>query len=436
MHLPGGMRFVWPLLFICPPLWAAPLWLKIGEVRHLAAPPDAVIRVGSRGILRVVESAKGIQLIGLKPGVTALTIDRRPYQVHVVRSGQKEFLTELQTELAAMKGLRLVTDVQPLEIHGTLLRFRDWRRIAELARENGGEFAFKAQALPDAAAEALGILKTLAREAGLPILRFTADPQFTVHVPKGAKSLQQSVRDVFAPFGVRVVSGDGQLMIQPLVRTQVVLAELSRSQSRSFGVEWPSAYRARLVPKPAVPDDLLVTLKALEARGEAQILASPNLICRSGGEARFHAGGEFPIRLVSRQTRDVVWKQHGVILNVRPTADFSGALSIELETEVSLLDMAHAVDGIPALKSNKVKSHFDLAGKRTIALSGLIKQEMGHSRDGLPLFGSLPVLGPLFSSRQFRAEQSELVVFVTPEVQPPAAEASIQMPKGWVTHEW
>lgn len=436
MHIFAVMFSLLPLLFFSQGLWASPLWLKIGEVRSLPASSEAVIRVGTRGVIRVVENGERIQMIGLKPGVTAVTVDRKAYLVHVVHSGDKDFLDQLRKEMAKMKGLRLVTDMQPVEIHGTLLRFRDWRRISEIAREFDGEYAFKAQALPDAAEEALVKLKDLARASALPILRFSADPQFTVHVPKGAKGLAQTVSDVFSPYGVRVVSLESQLLVQPLVRTQVVLAELSRSHSRTFGVEWPSAYRAQLVPKPDTPDNLMVTLKALEAQGEAQILASPTLACRSGGEARFHAGGEFPIRLVSRQTRDVIWKQHGVILNVRPKADFSGAISLEIETEVSLLDMAHAVDGIPALKSNKVKSHFDLSGKRTIALSGLIKQELGRARDGLPGLSSLPVLGPLFSSRQFRAEQSELVVFVTPEVQPPTEDAAIQMPKGWVTHEW
>jgi pilus assembly protein CpaC len=136
--------------------------------------------------------------------------------------------------------------------------------------------------------------------------------------------------------------------------------------------------------------------------------------------------------MISRNARDVVWKQHGVILRVKPKADFQGAISLEIETEISILDMANAVDGIPALKTNSVKSHFDLAGKRTIALSGLIRQEQGRSGEGLPYLSNIPILGRLFSSKRFMNYQTELVVFVTPEIHSPEADEKIEMPEGWV----
>ncbi len=417
-------------------LWASPLFLKVGEVRSLPASPSAVIRVGTRGVIRVVDSGQTIQVVGLKPGVTAMAVDATSYMVHVARSSDKNFFEALRREIVKMKGLRLITDTQPLEIHGTLLRLKDWLRIAEIARENHGQYVFKAQALPDAATGALLHLQKLAKARGLPILRFTATPHFSAHIPVGPKSLMASAQEAFGAYGIRVQSSESQLTVQPLIRTQVVLAEINRSHSRAFGIGWPATHQAQLLPKASIEENIMVTLKALEAKGEAQVLASPNLICRSGSEARFHAGGEFPVRVVSRHARDIIWKQHGVILKVRPKADFAGALSIEIETEVSLLDMAHSVDGVPALKINRVKSHFDLTGKRTIALSGLIRHEVGRSREGIPLLGSLPILGPLFSSRQFMAEQSEMVVFVTPEIQSPDADTAIAMPKGWVTHEW
>jgi pilus assembly protein CpaC len=197
-------------------------------------------------------------------------------------------------------------------------------------------------------------------------------------------------------------------------------------------VEWPSEHQAQILPKIGVADNLMVTLKALEAQGLAQILASPNLLCRSGGEAKFHAGGEFPIRMYSRFSHDVIWKEHGVLLSVRPQADFHGAISLEIETEVSVLDMAGAVEGIPALKTNTVQSHFDLPGRRTIALSGLIRQESGENKEGLPFLTGIPVLGALFSSQRFIKHQSELVVFVTPEIFVPDRDEKLEMPNGWV----
>jgi pilus assembly protein CpaC len=120
-----------------------------------------------------------------------------------------------------------------------------------------------------------------------------------------------------------------------------------------------------------------------------------------------------------------VWKKYGIMLNVKPKADFSGKMSISIETEVSSIDMSHAVDQVPALYTNKIQSHFELNGPRTIALSGLIKSDQGENSSGLPGLSRIPILGSLFSSKEFQDNRTELVVFVKPEViSPGSLEAS------------
>lgn len=412
------------------------LWLKVGEVRSLSASPSATIRIGKRNIIRVAEAGAQIRVIGLKPGETALAVEDKSFLVRVSEGPIKDFQKALAAALKPFKGLRLSFQNGEATISGTLLRFSDWQDLAGVAADHGARFSFTARALSDVAEEALRYFQALAKKRGIPLLRFSADPRFTVHLPAGDDDLKDSVSEIFEPYGMAVKTVRGELSLKPLVRTEVILAEVSRSHGRVFGIEWPSGVEGQILPKLSVTQSLMATLKALESEGHAQILASPNLLCRSGGEARFHAGGEFPIRVFSRLNKDVLWKKHGVLLNVKPKADFSGALSLEIETEVSILDHAAAVDGIPALKTNRVHSHFDLPGRRTIALSGLLRQEVGRNREGLPIFGAIPILGPLFSSRQFQARESELVIFVTPELHTPEADASLEMPKGWVRHDW
>jgi pilus assembly protein CpaC len=427
--------FLW-LLLHCTQSVAGELWLKVGEVRRVPAAGDAVVRIGARGVVRAIDSARGVQLVGLKPGATSLVIDDKSYLVRVSVSSQKDFSLALNKALRQMMGLKMHTDGSKLSITGTLLRFSDWMRIAETARENSGEYVFSAHALPDVAEEALKHFKGLATKRGFPILRFSADNGFRVHIPKSAQNLRASVEDIFKPFGIAVQMSESDLAIAPLVRTRVILAEVSKTFSQELGVKWPSEYEAKLLPSLKPGQDLMVTLRALESQGQAQILASPTLLCRSGSEAQFHAGGEFPVRLISRNSREVTWKKHGVILSVHPQADFQGAISLEVETEVSLLDMANAIDGVPSIKTNRVKSHFDLPGKRTIALSGLLRQELGESKEGLPFLSGIPVLGALFSSQKFLHHQTELVIFVTPEVHSAETDDPLEMPSGWVKNEF
>jgi pilus assembly protein CpaC len=425
----------WLFLFMLPAVvQATELWMKVGEVRTLPAPSGKAVRIGSRGIIKVIDGDRSVRVVALKPGVTPLVIGEKNQMVHVSQAHQFDFIQALRHRMKEMMGLKLDTDANPPTIGGTLLRFSDWQEIAELARTHQGEYLFKANALPDVATKALTYLQGLAHEKGYPILRFQANPRFTAEIPNAAGDLKTGAAALFKPYGIGVESSDSNLMLEPLVRTRVILAEISKNEGLDIGIQWPPEYQAQILPKFSPDLDIMTTLKALEARGQAQILASPNLICRSGGEAKFHAGGEFPVKMFSRYSHDIIWKEHGVLLRVQPQADFQGAMSLEIETEVSLLDMANAVEGIPALKTNTVKSHFDIPGRRTIALSGLLRQETGESKEGLPLLTRIPILGALFSSQKFIKRQSELVIFVTPEIYVPESDEKIEMPKGWVRH--
>jgi len=202
-----------------------------------------------------------------------------------------------------------------------------------------------------------------------------------------------------------------------LVKVQITVAEVKKDAFLSYGVQWPSNYTAQVIPGATAAENsgLSIALQALESKGLGRVLARPNLLCRSGKEAEFVAGGEFPIKIMNFKIQDIVWKRYGILLKIKPMADFSGRMSISLETEISNLD-GHSVDGIPGLLTNRVQSHFDLSESKTIALSGLIKSESTESQVGLPGLARIPILGSLFSSKDFRENRTELVIFVKPEI--------------------
>lgn len=405
--------------------------MAVGETATLPAPRSAVVRIGSKKILGAVDEGTRIRLMALKPGETTAAINGHVRKVIVTGAGQKKFLSQLNELLKDRMGLRGQITNGQIEITGQLLRWEDWRDIAQLSQRTNGAYNFRAVPLPDVAETAIRRLHQMARKEKWPPFRLTSKPHVTAQLPAGTKAALPTVKQALAAYGITVEMDNSAVEIHPLIRTRVILAELSKDISQDIGIEWPAGYQAQVVPKWQNPSSILVELRAMESRGLGKVLAAPNLTCRSGSEAAFHAGGEFPIRVISRMTKDVVWKKHGVILKVKPTADYNGNISLNVETEISLLDVAHAVDGIPALKTNRVQSHFDLVGGKTIALSGLIRQDWGNSREGLAGLSQIPILGWLFGSEKFLNHQSELVVFVTPELISPEADEEIKMPEGW-----
>jgi pilus assembly protein CpaC len=149
--------------------------------------------------------------------------------------------------------------------------------------------------------------------------------------------------------------------------------------------------------------------------GDAIILASPTLSTRSGTSAEFLSGGEFPIPVPDGNGGTTIqFKQYGVMLNVTPEISRDGKIAAKVETEVSSIDQSVSVNGTPGTRSRKTMAEVSLRQGQTLAISGLVNQEMGKDIDKVKWLGDIPILGELFKSTNFRNNRSDLIIFITP----------------------
>ena len=150
--------------------------------------------------------------------------------------------------------------------------------------------------------------------------------------------------------------------------------------------------------------------------GDALILAEPRLAARSGGEATFLSGGEFPIEISNINGTTVEFKEFGIQLSVKPEIDRNDNIRANVSTELSSINNAVAVNGIPGLNTRKTEADVLLRTGETLVMSGLLSQEASKDINGIKFLKDIPILGKLFSSETFRDNKSELVIFVTPKV--------------------
>ena len=162
-------------------------------------------------------------------------------------------------------------------------------------------------------------------------------------------------------------------------------------------------------------------LRALQSSGGFQSLAEPNLIAYNGQEASFLAGGEFPIPVVQGATGTVivVFKEFGIRLTFRPTIA-GDVIRLKVKPEVSALDFNNGITlqgfRIPALTARRADTDVELRDGQTFAIAGLLNNESQHDAAAIPILSKLPIIGPLFKSRASRAEQTELLVLITPRL--------------------
>lgn len=202
------------------------------------------------------------------------------------------------------------------------------------------------------------------------------------------------------------------------------IMEIGRGSATQLGVRLPDAILAQgSLSSPlnggsvlAVVSDFEARIHLLMAEGKARILANPRLVCESGEAAEFLAGGEIPIVIVTPESRTVQWKTYGIILKLSPILSGDDLVRTKITAEISTVDHASGSGDVPAFLTRRVSTHFSTAPGGTVLLSGLVKNEAARDVSRVPLLGQIPVLGELFRSRNFRENQTELAIFITPSI--------------------
>jgi pilus assembly protein CpaC len=165
--------------------------------------------------------------------------------------------------------------------------------------------------------------------------------------------------------------------------------------------------------------DLGAMIRALKGRGLFQSLAEPNLIAYNGQEASFLAGGEIPVPVVQGISNavSIQYKEYGIRLNFRPTVA-GDTIRIHVRPEVSTLDFPNGISlagfRIPALSTRRAETDVELRDGQTFAMAGLLNNLSQDDIQEVPGLAHLPIIGHLFRSKTERAEQTELLVLITP----------------------
>ena len=181
--------------------------------------------------------------------------------------------------------------------------------------------------------------------------------------------------------------------------------------------------------------NLATAWEALKQNGDLRELANPTLIAKSGGQASFLAGGEFPVPIatgggtsvggVVPQTVTIEWKQFGVRLEFVPTVMEDGKILLDITTEVSALDFNTAVKisgfELPSIDTRKAHTQVILQPNEFLVLGGLKQSESVRVLKKVPILGDIPLLGFFFSSNQTQKTDKDLLVVITPEIVSPAS---------------
>ena len=176
-----------------------------------------------------------------------------------------------------------------------------------------------------------------------------------------------------------------------------------------------------------------ILLEALESRGVVRTLAEPNLTALSGQEAKFLAGGEYPVPSVQEQGQTTVeYKPFGVELNFIPRVVDGDRINLELLAAVSSIDPSVSVvqSGITVngFRKRETSTTVEMRDGESFAIAGLLQDDFQDLNGQVPWLGDVPVLGALFRSAEYQREQTELVIIITPHLVTPTRGEALALP--------
>lgn len=361
--------------------------MQVGDVRVLGIPGVVRVAVGDGKVLDAVSTDdREVIVFARKAGFSTLHAwvadgQRRRYLVDVAPEGARQLQDELRSVLGRIQGARVTPLGDKLLIEGDDLSDADRQRLAELVRrypqllDFTGTVGWDQMVLLDV--QVVELPKTVLRELGVRWSPGSTGGMTTgVAWDAGSRRFGERPGETVLPIAFPVPQLAGYFGMNALLSAQVNL---------------------------------------LSQRGQAVVLAQPQLLARSGSTAEFLAGGEVPYSTTDRNGNvQTAFKPYGVSLRITPSVERSGAVRSRIEVEVSSIDPAVSVPTGPSLKTRRTATEFNVRSGQTLALAGFLSRDLASNVDEVPGLGGLPILGALFRSKRFQRNETELVVLVTP----------------------
>lgn len=245
------------------------------------------------------------------------------------------------------------------------------------------------------------------------------------------------------------------------VTLKVRVAELSRNELKRFGINWEGLIStgnflfglgqgrdvvdaAGALTRSGADNSLFGGLRsgsqnintvidALEQDGLITILAEPTLTTSSGKASSFLAGGEIPIPVLGQNNQvSIEYKPYGVSLNFNPVVLSKNKISLTVGPEVSTLSNVGQIQSggfnIPSIVTRRATTTVEVGSGQTFAIAGLLQNNSNNDIKKFPALGDLPILGALFRSSEFKHDQTELVILITPYIVTPVPEGTLKTP--------
>jgi type IV pilus assembly protein PilQ len=177
-----------------------------------------------------------------------------------------------------------------------------------------------------------------------------------------------------------------------------------------------------------LPSDFYLNLKALETEGLANVKSRPLIATLNGHKASLSVGTTqyFLLKTTTPyrdQTQTVFQESQSfqtieadVKLEITPYVGADGMITVELKPDFRTPVGQLSPDIPPTISKRSMNSTLIMKEGETIVLGGLVQESESETATQVPILGSIPLLGKIFSSSSTSKRKAELMIYITPHI--------------------
>ena len=171
------------------------------------------------------------------------------------------------------------------------------------------------------------------------------------------------------------------------------------------------------------------TLRLLNEDNDAEFLANPRVVTADNLQAKIEINRAQPVPQLNfnEQTATAVFggfqdKKFGNTLIVTPSINKDNFVTMKVKPEISnkvgdsTFVFAGATVSSPIIDTRTLESNVLIRSGDTLAIGGLLQDEVAKAHNKVPFIGDVPVLGYLFQNHLNSRVKRNLLVFVTPTI--------------------
>ena len=427
----------------------APLYLSVGEQKLLSFPINIIqFSLGNRKLIHSIrplnkQSKKQLLLKAVQVGCTDLWVKKEDLesehrQICVEKANPRILPKNTKNLVSSLMEVEVISLNDKVLLRGIITSLNEARKIQALLDYDPKTVLNQSQLSEELLLELKSKLETFIKHTQL-------SESFSVIEKNGSlwltgsvdneKEKQKLEMQIHLEFPLIETKIDTYAESLKTVYFRIFLLELRKDSFEAFGLRWPEVFEHALNISTHHLNESInfeLNIHALAKNGMAKILSQPEIAVQSPGQAELFAGGEIPIKSQGKFFSNTLWKPFGLTLKLNVQKTIGKKIRLEILTEVSQLDSNISLDETPGIRSNRMKTQVEAELGKPLLLSGLLQDNLRTQVKGLPGLSSIPVLGALFSSKEYLSEQSELVAVLLPHEALPMAKWSKEFPDGFI----